>query len=123
MFLSRSYPDSNKDPEIIAWEILLNENDYESKIGLAANYKNALVIELKDFQNIYPKDHDKNFGNSFNLAAGQNYLMLNYEHFDKVHGYIICGFNQHVELKSRSCVLNKKGYFSLDFPDFHIVQH
>jgi len=36
VFLSRSYPGTNKYPEIISWEILLNDIDYTQKIGLAA---------------------------------------------------------------------------------------
>jgi hypothetical protein len=48
----------------------LNENEYEDKVGLEANYKKALVIEIKNLQKIYPKDLEKNFGNNLNLAAG-----------------------------------------------------
>lgn len=28
VFLSRSYPGTNKDPEILSWEILLNDVEY-----------------------------------------------------------------------------------------------
>jgi hypothetical protein len=55
-----------------------------------------------------------------NLAAGQNVLLLNYEYFDKIHGYIICGFNQHIDHARRTCVKNEKDFYTLEFPDFTI---
>ena len=68
--MSKSYPGTSKDPEIISWEILLNDNDYDDNIGISPTNQNALIIELKNLQKIYPKDYKTNYGNHLNLAAG-----------------------------------------------------
>ena len=46
--------------------------------------------------------------------------MLNYEFFDKIHGYIICGFKKHIDHKNRKCVENDYGFYTLELPDFTI---
>ena len=45
---------------------------------------------------------------------------MNYEIFDKVHGYIICGFKKHINHKTRSCDQNEEGFYTLELPDFKI---
>ena len=65
---------------------------------------------------MYPPD-ESNYGR-LNLAAGSNYLLINYEHFDKVNLYLICGFHQHIDESNRRCVNNAEGFYTIALPNF-----
>jgi hypothetical protein len=43
---------------------------------------------------------------------------MNYEHFDKVNFYLVCGFNQHIDENSRKCIDNAQGFYTLTLPNF-----
>jgi hypothetical protein len=80
--------------------------------------QDALIIELKNVQSIFRPDYNKNYG-QLKLSAGSNYLLLNYEFFDKIECFLICGFNQHIHKNRRKCIANENQHFTLSFQSIY----
>ena len=100
-------------PEILSWEIFINDNEKKGSVGLSLD-QDAIVFKNDNFEDIFPQDKT-NYGYSLNIAAGKNFLLLNYINFDIVKVFMYCGFDQHVDLEKRECIPNTYGYYTFPF--------
>jgi hypothetical protein len=66
-------------------------------------------------QNI-PKTDSKNLG-SLNIGAGENYLFVLYDYFNKISGYTFCDYNSYIDpLDNKKCIPCQKDTYSLEIP-------
>lgn len=82
MFWSERFDDKRK-PKIHAIEVLINEVDYPFK---------TLTFELRNFEDHLNSDAN-NYGDVINVSAGNDYLIINWEHFSDMKVYLMCGVN------------------------------
>lgn len=51
-----------------------------------------------------------------NIAANKDLLLVNYQNFNSVKGFLFCGFQQHINSKTKKCEANVPGFYQLDLP-------
>lgn len=91
VFMTQTAP--KRKPKILAWDILTHDYQNSEKlfnVGLTEKQEN-MVIEIQNFEDNVPSD-DENNGDSINIAANKDLLLVNHQSFNSVKGFLFCGF-------------------------------
>lgn len=84
-------------PDIHSWEIIVPNDERETLLNHGEPHDHIFITRIEGFGEHFADQlwSKENYGNVA-MSAGKEYLLLNYENFERFQGYMYCGGGAYV---------------------------